>query len=124
MHRAGVALVCEAANAAKCWKAGLPKTTNWTPAPAGDQEQQALELIARMREEVWDLPESDLQLGFDALNSAPSIIVRAIGAIYHPKPLSPSTSLPLGYPGTGQARERPASRLASTIPIKYIGDRN
>ncbi len=90
----------------------------------GTQEQQALELIARMREQVWDLPEAELQLGFDALNRRALSIVRSIGAIYHPEAAQPEFEASLS--DTLELVKRVSSRLArlaSTIPVKYIGDR-
>ncbi len=92
--------------------------------PAGDREREGLELIARMREEVWDLPESELQLGFDTLNRRAQTIVRSIGAIYHPEASQPEYEASLSE--TLELVKRVSSRLsriASTIPMKYIGDR-
>jgi len=87
-------------------------------------EQQGLELIARMREEVWELPEVDLQLGFDALSRRALTIVRSIGAIYYPEAAQPEYQASLS--DTLELVKRVSSRLAklaSTVPMKYIGNR-
>jgi hypothetical protein len=92
--------------------------------PPGTREQQALELIARMREEVWDLPEGELQLSFEALNRRALNIVRSIGAVYHPEAAQPEYEASLS--DTLELVKRVSSRLArlaSTVPVKYIGDR-
>ena len=92
--------------------------------PPGALEQQALEFIARMREQVWELPESELQLGFDAFNQRALNIVRTIGAVYHPEAAQPEYEASLS--DTLELVKRVSSRLArlaSTIPIRYIGDR-
>ena len=92
--------------------------------PPGPQEQQSLELIAHMREEVWGLPEGELLLGFDALNRRALNIVRSIGAIYNPESAQPEYEASLS--DTLEMVKRVStrlSRLASTIPLKYIGGR-
>lgn len=92
--------------------------------PTGPMEREGLELIARMREEVWDLPESELQLGFDALNRRALAIIRSIGSIYYPEAAQPeyqvslSDALELVKRVSGRL-----SKIASTVPMKYIGDR-
>ncbi len=92
--------------------------------PPGALEQQALEVIARMREQVWELPDSELQLGFEAFNQRALNILRTIGALYHPQADRPEYQASLS--DTLEMVKRVSSRLsklASTIPIKYIGDR-
>jgi hypothetical protein len=92
--------------------------------PVSVREQQGLELIARMRDEVWDLPEGELQLGFDALSRRAFIIVRSVGAIYYPEAAHPEYQASLL--DTLELVKRVSGRLAriaSTIPMKYIGDR-
>ncbi len=92
--------------------------------PPGALEQQALEFIARMREQVWELPESELQLGFDVFNQRALNIVRTIGAVYHPEAAQPEYEASLS--DTLELVKRVSSRLArlaSTIPVKYVGDR-
>src|SRR5208337_3892042 len=92
--------------------------------PPGVQEQLALDLIARMREEVWGLPEAELQLGFDAINRRAFNIVRSVGAVYYPESAQPEYEASLS--DTLELVKRVSSRLArlaSTIPLKYIGGR-
>ncbi len=93
------------------------------PAP-GPLEQQSLEFIARMREQIWSLPEAELQLGFEAFNQHAVKIVRSIGAIYHPEAAQPEYEASLS--DTLELVTRVCARLArlsSTIPIKYVGNR-
>ena len=80
----GASLVCEAAVAGDAGKPVRRRTRTGSFAAARGKQQQALEMIARMSEEVWDLPEDELQLGFDALNRRAMNIVRSIGAVYNP----------------------------------------
>lgn len=92
--------------------------------PPGAEEQQALEFIAQMREQVWELPESELQLGLDVFNQRALNIVQRIGAIYHPEATRPEYEASLS--DTLELVKRVSSRLArlaSTVPVKYIGDR-
>jgi len=90
----------------------------------GALEQQALAFVAQIRDEVWDLPESELQLGLDALNQRAIDIVRRVGALYHPEAAQPEYEASLS--DTLELVKRVSSRLArltSTIPVKFIGDR-
>jgi hypothetical protein len=93
------------------------------PAP-GTFERESLEFIARTRQEIWSLPEAELQIGLEAFNRHALKIVRAIGAIYHPEAAQPeyeaSLSDSLELVTRVSAR---LARLASTIPIKYVGSR-
>ena len=90
----------------------------------GDLERQSLELIARMRGEIWALPEAELQLGLEALNRHALKIVRSIGSIYHPEAAQPEYEASLSE--TLELVTRVGARLAklsSTIPINYVGNR-
>ncbi len=93
------------------------------PSP-GPLEQQSLELIARFREEVWAMPEADLQLGLEPLNRRAVAIVRAIGAIYYPEVEKPEfeASLSDSLELVKRVSTR-LNRLASAIPFKYLGSR-
>lgn len=93
------------------------------PAP-GPLERQSLEYIARVREEVWAVPEAELQLGFEAFNQHALRIVRSIGSIYHPEAARPEYEASLS--DTLEMVTRVSARLAklsSTVPIKYVGNR-
>ncbi len=92
--------------------------------PPGALERKALEAIAGMRKQVWQLPESELQLGFDVFNQRALDIVRTIGAIYHPQAGRPEFEASLS--DTLELIRRVSSRLArlaSTVPVKFIGGR-
>ncbi|MHC1729011.1 MAG: hypothetical protein AB9866_23950 [Syntrophobacteraceae bacterium] len=93
------------------------------PSP-GPREQKSMELIAEMREKVWDLPEGELQLGMEALNRRALFIVQAIGAVYYPESEQPEYQASLT--DTLELVKRVShrlTRLSSTVPFKYIGDR-
>lgn len=93
------------------------------PSP-GPQEQKALELIAVFRSEVWDMPEAELQLGFDALSRRAVTILRAIGEVYFPDARQAEFEASLAE--TLELVKRVStrlSRLASTVPFKYVGGR-
>ena len=90
----------------------------------GPQEQQALALIVRQREQVWDLPERELLLGLEPLNRLALQVVRSIGAIYYPQAEQPEYEASLT--DILELVKRVSTRLArftSTVPVKYIGDR-
>jgi hypothetical protein len=92
--------------------------------PPGALEQRALEIIAEMRKEVWQLPESELQLGLDVLSQRALHIVRTIGSVYHPEADRPEYEASLL--DTLELIKRVSNRLArltSTVPIKYVGSR-
>ena len=93
------------------------------PAP-GSFERQSLEFIARTREEIWALPEAELQLGLEPFNRHALKIVRSIGAIYHPEASKPEYEASLT--DTLELVTRVSARLArlsSTVPVKYVGSR-
>lgn len=93
------------------------------PSP-GPKEQGSLELIARFREEVWQLPEGELQLALDPLTRRAVTIIRAIGAVYYPEAAQPEYEASLT--DTMELVKRVStrlSRLASTVPFRYLGDR-
>ncbi len=90
----------------------------------GEKEKEALTVIAAFREEVWALPENDLQLTLDPLTKWAVKIVRAIGAVYHPESEQPEFEATLG--DTIELVKRVSTRLtglASTVPFKYLGGR-
>ncbi len=93
------------------------------PSP-GPKEQKALEIIAAFRSEVWDLPEGELQLGFDPLSRRALNIMRTIGEVYYPdvKQAEFEASLTDTLDLVKRVSTR-LSRLASTVPFKYVGGR-
>jgi hypothetical protein len=93
------------------------------PSP-GPKEQKSLELIARFREDVWEIPESELQLGLDPLTRRAVTIIRAIGGVYYPEAQQPEYEASLT--DTMELVKRVStrlSRLASAVPFRYLGDR-
>ena len=93
------------------------------PSP-GPREQESLELIARFREEVWEIPEGELQLALDPLTRRAVTIIRAIGGVYHPEAGQPEYEASLT--DTMELVKRVStrlSRLASAVPFRYLGDR-
>jgi hypothetical protein len=93
------------------------------PSP-GPREQESLELIARFREEVWGIPEGELQLALDPLTQRAVAIIRAIGGVYNPDAKQPEYEASLT--DTMELVKRVStrlSRLASTVPFRYLGDR-
>ena len=93
------------------------------PAP-GPFERQSLEFIAGIRQEIWSLPEEELQLGLEPLNRHALKIVRSIGAIYHPEAAQPEYEASLAETLELVTRVgAKLAKLASTVPIKYVGSR-
>lgn len=93
------------------------------PSP-GEKEKEALAVIAAFREEVWALPENELQLALDPLTRRAVNIVRSVGAVYHPEAEQPEFEASLG--DTIELVKRVSTRLtgiASTVPFKYLGGR-
>ncbi len=93
------------------------------PSP-GPADRQALELIRQMRQEIWSVPEVELQLSLDALNQKAVGIVRAISSIYYPGADEPhyETSLLESLQLIRRVSQR-VTRLAMTSPFKYLGNR-
>jgi len=93
------------------------------PSP-GPQEQKAVSIIGRFREEVWEMPESELQLGLEPLTNRAMTIVRAIGSVYHPEARQPEfeASLTDSVELVKRVSTR-LSRLAGTVPFKFLGGR-
>ncbi len=92
--------------------------------PPGEREKEALTVVAAFREEVWALPENDLQLTFDPLTKWAVKIIRAIGAVYNPHSQQPEFEATLG--DTIELVKRVSTRLtgiASAVPFKYLGGR-
>lgn len=93
------------------------------PSP-GPADRRALELIREMRREVWSVPETELQLGLDALNQRAVRIVRAVSSVYHPEAEVPQYEASLIE--SLQLIRRVSNRivrLAQTAPFKYLGNR-
>lgn len=87
-------------------------------------DQDALAIIKRHRREVWDLPESELQIGVDPLNQRAFRLVREVAGVYHPEIESPQyeASLVELLNLTRRVTTRLAN-LSGTTPLKYFGTR-
>ena len=92
--------------------------------PLGAEDQQALEMIKQYRQEVWALPEAELQLNVEALNQRAVRIVRSIAAIYHPEVEIAQYEASLVE--ILQLIRRVSAKLArmgSVVPFKFLGNR-
>jgi len=92
--------------------------------PVDEKGRQALELIKHFRREVWQLPDSDLQLGVEALGQRAVRVVTAIAAVYHPESDGPQYEASLT--DLLQLVRRVTSRLSrvgTVVPFKYLGNR-
>ncbi|MCE5334212.1 MAG: hypothetical protein LLG06_06450, partial [Desulfobacteraceae bacterium] len=77
-----------------------------------------------LRDDVWALPESELQLGFEPLSRRALAIVRSIGSVYYPD--AEHSEYEASLTDTIELVRRVSTRLnrlASAIPFKYLGDR-
>lgn len=92
--------------------------------PIGPQDQQTLDLIRQLRQEVWEMPETDLQLNIEALTQRATRIVRSIAALYHPEVEIPQYEASLVE--ILHLIRRTSSRLArmgSVVPFRFLGNR-
>ncbi len=92
--------------------------------PLEPRDLEALELVKRLRREIWDLPDLELQLNIEALNLRAFQVVRGIAAVYHPEKESPQYEASLLE--LLQLVRRVVSRLqriAGVLPFKYLGVR-
>lgn len=92
-------------------------------APLNAQDQQAIALIKRLRRQVWELPEEELQLSIEALSQQAIKVVRAVATIYHEQISAPEfeasllQSLQLVRRVTVKA-----IRLANLYPFRFLGN--
>lgn len=93
------------------------------PSP-GPNDQEALELIRQFRQEVWTIPEGELQLSVEAFNQRAVRVVQAISGVYHEEAEAPQyeASLVEILHLIRRVSTR-LTRLASAVPFKYLGDR-
>jgi len=91
--------------------------------PLSAQDHQAIALIKRLRRQVWELPEEDLQLSIEALSQQAIKVVRAVATIYHEQITAPEfeasllQSLQLVRRVTVKA-----IRLANLYPFRFLGN--
>lgn len=92
--------------------------------PVGEEDRRALELIKKFRREVWQLPDSELQLSVEALGQRAVRIVTAIAAVYHPE--APVPEYEASLTDLLQLVRRVTARLSrvgAIVPFKYLGNR-
>lgn len=92
--------------------------------PLGEADQRALELIRQSRRAVWTQPESELQLGLEALTQRAVRIVRSIAAVYHPE--IEDAEYEASLIESLQLIRRVAARLtrlANIPPLRFLGER-
>ena len=92
--------------------------------PTGEEDRRALELIKSLRKEVWQIPDSELQLSIEALGRRAVYIVTSISAIYHPEVADPQYEASLTE--LLQLVRRVSARLTRlglVVPFKYLGNR-
>lgn len=93
------------------------------PAP-GPQDQEALDLISRFRREIWELPDGDLQLNFEALSQRAAHIVRSMASVYHPENDAPQYEASLQEILLLIRRvSGRLARIASARPFSFLGNR-
>jgi len=92
--------------------------------PLGPEDQQALEMIKQYRQEVWTLPESELQLNVEALSQRAIRIVRSIAAIYHPEvEIAQYEASLVEILQLVRRVSAKLARLGSVVPFKFLGNR-
>ncbi len=92
--------------------------------PLGPQDLEALGRIKQLRREIWDLPESELQLNVEALNLRAVKVVRSIAAVYYPD--SPNPQFEAGLIDLLGLARRVSARLARVScigPFRILGNR-
>ena len=93
------------------------------PSP-GPKDHEALELIKQLRQDIWQLPEEELQLSVELLTQHAVRIIHSIAAVYHSEVEVPQYEASLTE--LLQLIRRVSTRLSqlsSTIPFKYLGNR-
>jgi len=92
--------------------------------PLDDKDREALALVRRLRSEVWELPDVELQLNIEALNQRAFHVVRSVAAVYHPDKESPQYEASLLE--LLQLIRRVVSRIqriSGVAPFRYLGVR-
>lgn len=91
--------------------------------PLSAKDREALELVKRLRRQVWDIPEVELRLTIESLSQQAIAVVRAVAAVYYdqvPIPEYEATlteSLQLILRVTARL-----NRLASINPFRFLGE--
>jgi hypothetical protein len=92
--------------------------------PLSPQDQEALQVIKEFRRAVWEIPETELQLGVEVLTSRAMAVVRSIARVYYPQCAVPEYEATLQQSlHLVQRVSRKVSRLASIPPWNLLGNR-
>ncbi len=89
-----------------------------------EEDKQALNLVRDFRRDLWQLPDSELQLSIEALGRRADQIVTSIAMIYHPEDEFPKYEASLTE--LLQLVRRVSARLtrmSGILPFKYLGNR-
>ena len=92
--------------------------------PLNAKDQEALALVKRLRSEVWELQDVELQLNIEALNQRAFHVVRSVAAVYHPDKESPQYEASLLE--LLQLIRRVVARIqriSGVAPFRYLGVR-
>jgi len=91
--------------------------------PLSAQDHQAIALIKRLRRQVWELPEEELQLSIEALSQQAIKVVRAVASIYHEQMTAPEfeASLVQSLQLVRRVTVK-AIRLANLYPFRFLGN--
>ncbi len=93
-----------------------------TPLTAKDEE--AVALVRRLRSQVWELPDAELQLNIEALTQRAFQVVRSVASVYHPDKESPQYEASLLQ--LLQLIRRVVvriQRVSGVAPFRYLGVR-
>ncbi len=92
--------------------------------PLGPQDFEAVDRIKKMRREVWELPESELQLSVEALNLRAANVVKCVAEVYHPQVPTPQYEASLiDLLGLVRRVSGRLIRVSGVVPFKLLGNR-
>jgi hypothetical protein len=87
------------------------------------KDYEAIQLIKRLRSQIWELPEVDLRLSVEALSEHAMRVIRSIAAVYHGQTAVPEYEASL-VESLQLVRRVTARliRLASLSPFRFLGE--
>jgi len=87
------------------------------------KDHAAIALIKRLRRQVWEMPEEELQLSIEALSQQAITVVRSVATIYHEQIAAPEfeASLLQSLQLVRRVTVR-AIRLANLYPFRFLGN--
>lgn len=95
-----------------------------TLSPLELADQQALDAIKQYRQEVWAIPEAELELSVEALTQRAFRIVRSIAALYHPEiEVAEYEASLVEILQLVRRVSAKLARLGSVMPFKFLGNR-